>query len=235
MGATDLFLSHGHLDHAAGLPVLLSQRTLQRLGLARVHCPRPLVGPLESYVRAAGKLEDGEYDFEILPFEPGERVAVGKNLWVEAFAVDHVVPTLGFHLLHRKRHLAPRYSGLAGPELAALRAQGVEISEEVEELQLTYSADSGPRLFDLQPRLFDARVLMLECTFLGEEHRDKGERFKHLHLGDIAARREDFRNEALVLHHLSRRFRASELREAATLALAGIRPRIYTWVEGTCE
>jgi ribonuclease Z len=234
VGATDLFLSHGHLDHAAGIPVLLSQRTLQRLGGARVHCPRSLAAPLDAYIRAAQALEDGEYAWEVHPFEPGERVAVGRDLWVEAFAVDHVLPTLGFHLVHRKRHLAPRFAGLSGPELAALRAQGVEIGEEVEEIQLTYSADTGPRLFDLEPRLFDAKVLMLECTFLGDEHRDKGERFKHLHLEDIAARGADFRNQALVLHHLSRRFHAAELRAAADLALAGLRPRVYTWVEGTC-
>lgn len=234
VGCTDLFLSHGHLDHAAGLPVLLSQRTLQHLGPARVYCPRSLAAPIEAYVRAAQALEDGEYGFSVHPLDPGARIAVAKDLWIEAFAVDHVVPTLGFHLFRRKRHLAPAYAGRAGEELAALRAQGVEISEEVEELWLTYSSDSGPRLFDLEPRLFEAKVLMLECTFLGDEHRDKGERFKHLHLGDIAARATDFRNEALVLHHLSRRFRASDLRQEAALALAGIRPQLYTWVEGDC-
>src|SRR6185436_11091219 len=58
VGAADLFLSHGHLDHAAGVPVLLSQRTLQRLGGARIHCPRSLAAPLDAYVRAAQALED---------------------------------------------------------------------------------------------------------------------------------------------------------------------------------
>jgi ribonuclease Z len=235
VGAADLFLSHGHLDHAAGLPVLLSQRTLQRLGGARVHCPQSLAEPLAAYVRAAEALEEGKYGFEMSPLSPGDRVAVGKDLWVEAFAVDHVVPTLGFHLIRTKRRLAKQFAGLSGTELAALREQGAEIAETVEELWLSYSSDTGPALFELEPRVFEARVLMLECTFLGSEHRDKGELYKHLHLGDIAERAADFRNEALVLHHLSRRFRAAELRAEAERALAGIAPKIYTWVEGECQ
>lgn len=234
VGASDLFLSHGHLDHAAGLPVLLSQRSMQRLGPARVFCPAPIAEALAAYVRAAQALEGVEYEFEVTGLAPGDRVAVGRGLTVEAFRVDHVVPTLGFHLFRSKTHLAARYAGLAGPELAALRQQGVEIGETIEELWLTYSADTGPALFDLEPRVFEARVLMLECTFLGEEHRDKGERYKHLHLGDIALRGAELRNEALVLHHLSRRFRAEDLRSEAGRALAGIQPAIHTWVEEEC-
>ena len=72
---------------------------------------------------------------------------------------------------------------------------------------------------------------MLECTFLGEEQRDKGGRFKHLHLDDIAARAADFRNQALVLHHLSRRHPVAELRAEIERRLPELAPRVHILVE----
>lgn len=73
---------------------------------------------------------------------------------------------------------------------------------------------------------------MLECTFLGDDHRDKGERYKHLHLSDIERRAGDFHNEALVLHHLSRRYRTADLRAEIERRLPELAPRVHLLVEG---
>jgi ribonuclease Z len=230
-GAQDVFLSHGHLDHALGLPYVLSQRSLHRLVHTRVFCPAEIVEPLGDLVRAAERLENAEYRYTLIPLAPGERVEVGRDLAVEAFATDHVVPSLGFHLRRAKRRLAPAFAGLPPAELIALRQQGVDTAEVVEEDWLSYCGDTGPRLFDMEPRLFASRVLMLECTFLGEAQRDKGGRFKHLHLDDIAARAGELCNEALVLHHLSRRHTVAELRAEVERRLPELAPRVHLLVE----
>jgi ribonuclease Z len=168
-----------------------------------------------------------------VPLAAGDRVEVGRGLAVEAFATDHVVPTLGFHLWRRRRRLAAGFVGLPPAELIDLRERGVETSEVVEDLSLCYCGDTGAGVFDREPRLFAARVLMLECTFLGEEHREQGERFKHLHLGDIERRAAEFRNEALVLHHLSRRFRVEDLRAEVERRLPELASRVHLLVEGS--
>jgi ribonuclease Z len=230
-GAQDVFLSHGHLDHALGLPYVLSQRSLHRLVHTRVFCPAEIVEPLGDLVRAAERLENAEYRYTLSPLTPGERVEVGRDLAVEAFATDHVVPSLGFHLRRARRRLAAAFAGLPPSELIALRQQGVDTAEVVEEDWLSYCGDTGPRLFDMEPRLFASRVLMLECTFLGEAQRDKGGRFKHLHLDDIAARAGELRNEALVLHHLSRRHTVAELRAEVERRLPELAPRVHLLVE----
>ena len=231
-GSRDIFLSHCHLDHALGLPFILSQRSLHELAHTRVFCPAESAEGLQTFIAASAALERAAYRYDLVPLAPGDRVAVGKGLAVEAFATDHVVPSLGFHLWRGRRRLAAAYAGLAAAELIALREQGVNTSETSEDLWLTYCGDTGPAVFEREPRLFEARVLMLECTFLGEEHREHGERFKHLHLGDIARWAGRFRNQALVLHHLSRRFRVEELRAEVDRRLPELASRVHILVEG---
>ena len=101
----------------------------------------------------------------------------------------------------------------------------------MEEISVTYCGDTGPAVFDTEPRIFDSKVLMLECTFLGDAQRDNGGLFKHLHLDDIAARAADFRNQALVLHHLSRRHPVAELRAEIERRLPELAPRVHILVE----
>jgi len=234
-GAPDVFLSHGHLDHALGIPYVLSQRSLHREAFTRVFCPREIEEPLQAMVTATERLEGARYRYELRGLAPGERVEVGRDLTVEPFRTDHVVPTLGFHLLRRKRRLPQALAGLPAAELIALRERGVPTAEEVEEIALSYCADTGPAVFDLEPRLFGSRVLMLECTFLGEEYRDRGHLYKHLHIDDLAARAARFENAALVLHHLSRRHRVEDLQAAVDRLLPRLAARVHLLVEPVGE
>lgn len=234
-GAADVFLTHGHLDHALGTAYVLSQRTRHHGAGTRVFAPAEVLADLEAMVRAAGRMERTEYDVELTGLAPGDRVAVGKGLYVEAFATDHVVPSLGYHLVRVKHRLRERYRGLPGAELARLRTSGEETEEPVEELALTYCGDTGPGVFDTEPRLFEAAVLVLECTFLGDGKRENAALYKHLHVEDLAARRDRFRNQALVLHHLSRRHRTSDLRQAVETRMPGLADRIHIVGEGSHE
>jgi len=105
------------------------------------------------------------------------------------------------------------------------------VEEEFEELWLSYASDTGARVFETEPRILEARVLMLECTFLDAAHRDRGALYGHLHFEDIAARAARFRNQAILLYHLSRRHRASELRREIAARLPELAARVHVWGE----
>jgi ribonuclease Z len=229
-GVRDIFLSHGHLDHASGLPFLLSNRTMQGPEEpSRVYCPQAAAASLERFIAAAGELEERRYDYQLVPLEPGARVEVRRDFAVEAFATEHPVPSLGYHLLRKRRRLAPEFEGLEPDELASRRAAGAELATEVEELLLSYCGDTGPSVFGTEPRLFEARVLMVETTYLGSALRDRGREFGHMHIEDLVEVGPRFRNEAIVLHHLSRRHRPAELRLTVDERLPAIADRVHVW------
>lgn len=229
-GTRDLFVSHGHLDHCLGVPYVLSQRSLHQMEATRVFCPAEIVDDLGALVEAAARLERVDYDYELLGLAPGDRVEVGKEMAVETFRTDHVVPSLGFHLLQRRRHLRPELRGLEGTELARRRAAGEEITETREEVALTYCGDTGPGVFSSEPRVLAARVLVVECTFLGGELRDKGSRYKHLHVDDLADVAAALACDELVLIHLSRRHRPEELRREAERRLPAMAGHIHVLI-----
>lgn len=235
-GARDLFITHGHLDHALGVPFVLSQRSLHAGLETRVFAPAAIVEPLTDFIAAAERLEGARYRFELHGLTPGERVAVGRGLWVEAFANHHVVPSLGYHLVRQRRRLRRELTGCAGDEIKALRAAGQPVDEEVEERWLSYCGDTSNLVFERSPEVFDSRVLLLECTFLAAEHQPRGTRYGHLHVSDLVGVADRFANEDLVLHHLSRRHRPAELAAAAAGLFAdrapGVpRPRVHLLVE----
>ena len=214
VGYATVCLTHGHLDHAAGLAHHASRRTLQGLPPARVFAPEEAVPDLEAWLAISHRLENVDYGVHVTPAVPGRTVALRNDLELKFLPGRHRVPTVGYLFSEIRRKLKDEFLDLPGEKIAALRAGGIEVTRREDALLLAYPGDCGPAIFDAAPELFGARVLLIECSFLMPEDRDRARVYEHLHLDDFLERAELFRNDVIVLTHFSQRYRTEVIREA---------------------
>ncbi|HZI67049.1 MAG TPA: MBL fold metallo-hydrolase [Thermoanaerobaculia bacterium] len=225
-------LTHGHLDHAAGLAHHSSRRRLARMPPARVFAPEEAVPDLEAWLAISHRLENVDYGVHVTPAVPGETVLLRNDLSLRFLPGRHRVPTVGYLFSEVRRKLAEDLVGRGGEEIAALRAGGTDVTRVEETPLLAYPGDCGVGIFDAAPELFGARVLLIECSFLGRDDQHRAREYEHIHLDDIAERASLFRNEAIVLTHFSMRYRPAEILEALARLPAGLRERVVPFLPG---
>ncbi len=207
-------LTHGHLDHAAGLAHHASRRRLDGMPPARIFAPEEAVPDLEAWLAFSQRLENVDYGLHVTPVRPGSSVVLRNDLELKVLPGRHRVPAVGYLFSEVKHKLREEFLGLPGEKIAALRAQGVEVTRREETALLAYPGDCAPAIFDAAPELFLARVLLIECSFVLPEDRERARVYAHLHLEDFVERASEFRNDSIVLTHFSQRYRVEEIRRA---------------------
>lgn len=232
LGYGTVCLTHGHLDHAAGLAHHSSRRRLTGLPPARVFAPEEAAPDLEAWLAISERLENVDYGVHVTPAVPGRTVDLRNDLAVTFLPGRHRVPTVGYLFSEVRKKLIDELVGHSEAEIVAFRESGAEVARREEIPLLAYPGDCAPAIFDAAPDLFRARVLLIECSFLGEDDRERARKYDHIHLDDIAERASLFQNEAIVLTHFSMRYRPEEIFEALETLPAGIVDRVIPFLPG---
>ena len=207
MGTETWFVSHGHLDHIVALPVYVARRRMMKMEPPTIYMPAEMISPSREILRQFTRMDRGRMPCELLPVEPGQEVALSRELVVTVSRTKHRVPSLGYVVWDRRKKLKPAYRDLAGHEIRDLRLSGTEVTEEVRKPLVAYAGDTQPAGLDECPAKYEATILICEMTFVSPEHRkEKIRKFGHMHLDDFIARRDQFRNELIIAAHLSTRY-----------------------------
>lgn len=230
LGYPTICLTHGHLDHAAGLAHHASRRRLTGLPPARVFAPEEAVPDLEAWLAISQRLENVDYGVHVTPARPGESVMLRRDLQLTFLPGRHRVPTVGYLFSEVRHKLDDALQSLSGEEIASLRAGGREVTHREEIPLFAYPGDCGREIFDAAPEIYDVRVLLLECSFVAPDDVDRARRYAHIHLDDIAERASLFRNETIVLTHFSLRYRPAEILEALDRLPEAIADRVVPFL-----
>jgi ribonuclease Z len=199
-------LSHTHMDHVAGLPYWFSQRFFQKMpGTARCLAHPKMVEPLRKMMAGWVDLERQKTPHEIVPVEPDSDWEIRPNLFVRAIEVSHGIPALAFVVIERRSKLREDFLGMPQEKLRELRAEGVEITRMLEIPLVAYTGDTEPGDFLLRDEFRNARVVITECTFFEDEHRDRAKIGKHIHVEDLRPLLEAWTARDVVITHVSRR------------------------------
>jgi ribonuclease Z len=198
-------LTHGHMDHAAGIAYYFSQRGFVGNAPGRVIVHRSLVSPLHRLMEVWSEIEGHDSPGEIVGVEPLEDVLLRRGLLARPFEVNHAPDALGFSVIEVRHKLKPELRDRTGPQLVALKKKGIAIEDRVEVPLMTFTGDTAlGRFLDLA-FVRDSRVLITECTFFEKEHVSRARAGRHIHVEDLPRLLEAVPDARVVLTHLTRR------------------------------
>ena len=227
-----IFLTHGHLDHILGLGGLVSTfarwEAMERLEIYGGRWALQRVYDLIYGVVLRGASPAVEIDF--IEVEPGV-ILEDDEFEVSAFPVAHRGPSLGYLFREKARRpfLIERAEALgvpAGPERSRLVAgENVTLEDgrvvrpdEVlgppeSRAALAHVGDTG-ETGNLRDAVQGADLLVIEATYL-ERDADLADEFDHLTAAKAAKLARDADVHHLILTHISRRYRESDILEEA--------------------
>ncbi|MCA9035632.1 MAG: metal-dependent hydrolase [Planctomycetaceae bacterium] len=237
MGTPKFFVSHGHLDHMAALPVYVARRRMMKMEPPVIYLPIEIVDPVWQMMRAWQRLDRGRMVCELVGVKEGDEITLSREHRVTVFATKHTVESVGYIVYDCRKKLKAEFQGLSGDQIRDIRLSGAEVTNETLTPLVCFTGDTSPKGLDGHPDVFNAQVLITEMTFFRPDHRkEKIHKFGHMHLDDILERADLFNNELIILSHLSTRTTETEARRRLKRALPpSLRERTILWESGISE
>jgi len=212
-------LSHGHMDHAAGVAYYFSQRNFQGASPGCVLVHHRLVPALEDLLRVWGRIEGHVSPAVIVGVDEDEDFTVHRSLVIRPFRVCHSGPSLGFSLVEVRKKLRPEYADLSGQQIVDLKRAGQTVEYRLEVPKVAYCGDSALGDFLENDHVRNAEVLIVECTFFEPDHVERARKGQHTHVSDLPELCERVNSPHIVVCHLTRRTGIGGVKRALTETL----------------
>ncbi len=234
IGIDHVFLTHGHMDHAAGVAYYFSQRMFVDLPPGNLYAPGALIEPIQHLLKTWADIDGQEPPARLHGAQPGQDIPIRRDLIVRPFKVVHpcrrpggrVIESLGYAAIEIRRKLKDEFHDRTGPQLVELKKNGVEITRRVEIPLVAYCGDTAVGDFLELDYVRNARVLLLECTFVEADHVDRARAGCHIHIRDLRRLLPRLANERILLTHLSRRTLLHQARETLRRELGDADKRV---------
>ena len=232
MGTGTWFVSHGHLDHIAALPIYIARRRMMKMDAPTIYLPEVTIEPVKAILQQFTRLDRGRMPCHLIPITAGTEIELSREHVVTISATTHSVPSLGFVIWERRKKLKEEYAGFSGEQIRNMRLSGEEVTVEQRFPRVAYLGDSAPEGLDNCPAMYEADVLIMEMTFVAPNHRkEKIHKFGHLHLDDVLDRRERFKNELIIASHFSTRYHETTIRNLVEGRIPDMLDgRLHLWI-----
>jgi len=214
-----ILLTHGHMDHAAGIAYYLSHRNFCGQSAGTIFAPQNLIGPIRQIMDAWGKLDGNQVPGNLVGVKAGDEYQIKPNLFARVFPTKHSRGSVGYSVIEKRKKLKPEYTKLSGPQIVELKKQGIEIDYPLEIPIVTYLGDTQYVDFSQLNYIAESRILIAECTFYIEEHSERAQAGRHMHINEFAELLEKMNNEHILITHTTQRTAMRDIRNILKQAL----------------
>jgi ribonuclease Z len=208
-----LLLTHGHMDHSAGIAYYLSQRNFCGIAAGTLLAPQMLTGYIKTILDAWGQLDGNVIPVNLVGVKDGDEYQIKPNLFARVFTTKHSRGSVGYTLLEKRKKLKPEYLSLSGAELVELKKSGTIIDNQIELPIVSYLGDTAYGNFAELDYVMTSKILIAECTFFLDEHIERAKVGRHMHAGDMAKLMERSQNKYIILMHITQRTGIGEIRK----------------------
>ena len=105
MGTATWFVSHGHLDHIAAIPVYVARRRMMKMDPPTIYLPESLISPVKQIFQQFTQMDRGRLPCDLVAASPGDEIELSREHVVTVVETKHSVPSLGFIVWERRKKL----------------------------------------------------------------------------------------------------------------------------------
>jgi len=211
VGLSTVCFSHSHVDHMGGIAHHVATRSLLGMAPPTYLVPSEMVDAFHALLDAFRRVDQSDMPCTVIPAVPGEDVSLTKGRFIRPFRAVHTIPAVGYGLWRTQTKLRPELVGASQEEIRAAVARDEEVAIETPVPLVAFTGDSRIEVVDQESVVRQAKLLIMEVTFLddrvdAQRARENG----HIHLDEVIERADLFENEAILMTHLSARYRYEE-------------------------
>ncbi|KAG9256574.1 RNase Z [Emericellopsis atlantica] len=136
-----------------------------------------------------------------------------KDMSVKVFNCDHTVPCVGYVFCSTRHKLKEEFQERSGHDLKELKESGTEITYPHTVPIFAFLGDTSTSVLASDPEWLqnEISVVITECSFLIEEHREQATRTKHTIWTDLEKVIRKWPKTTFVLMHFSLRYSEEEI------------------------
>jgi len=216
----NVLLTHGHIDHSAGIAYYLSHRNFCGIKPGTILTPPNLIAPIKQIIDAWGRLDGSKIPANLVAVKGGDEYQIKPNLFARVFPTNHSAGSVGYTVIESRKKLKPEYTKLTSNQIIELKKQGVEIDYPLEIPVVTYLGDTQYADFAQLDYIANSKILITECTFYEDEHKNRADIGKHMHVDEISKLLNNMNNEHVIITHVTHRTSLGSARQMLRKALA---------------